>query len=77
MNPHKLSGGATYYTDNPFDAMTLASKVGGSVFRYTHGNVARTFGYAITQGDGAILFNKFTLQPCDRNGNPIRDKESE
>jgi hypothetical protein len=71
MNPHKLHKGATYHTPNPFDAMSIAQSIGGRVFRYSLGFENGAFGYAVTLGNGAILFNKESLLPCDQWGKPL------
>jgi hypothetical protein len=72
MNPHKLLNGATYSTPNPFDAMSLASRVGGRVFRYTLGDPFGRFEYAVAVKGESVLFNKHTIEPCDRLGRAVR-----
>lgn len=70
MNPHKLTGFATYSIECPFKAMSLASKIGGDVFIYSLG-LPDSFAFAITLGEGAILFNRNSMNPCDKNGREV------
>ena len=50
----------TYHTPCAFDAMSIASKVGGEVFVYSMGDCPPHF--AVTLGQGAIAFDKVTLK---------------
>ena len=64
-NPHALPAGIAYWTSNPFDAMSIAARVGADVDRYFSGQyipgmISRGdcfFGYGVTRGDGFELIN--------------------
>ena len=77
MNPHKLRNGATFWTNCPFKAMSIAARTGARVERYYSGQYVsgmvfaddlRFFGYGITRGDGFELFNRHTGGLCNAAG---------
>ncbi len=81
MNPHKLRNGATFWTNCPFEAMSMAAKTGARVDRYYSGQhlpgmiiepERKSFGYGITRGDGFELFNRHTGELCNAAGHTVR-----